>query len=433
MNKHTEIFLHFYAGGHSHNFTYGIAILQYPSYDYDIKFSISVYSRYEEITNFSLEDSTGVLTRGIVRLGDPSQIHASLNIYQSISGEERKGLLLISDKLLDVYLISCPTTRVCFATSVEPVFSDDTKFTAIAYKDGYSTCTLVATADETTVEINTEYSNLYFEDLIKQTFKKYDTYTFSGIKDITGTKIVSDKPIALFCASMCSQIPTAEYDFNRDCSTLFKQIPSTGRLGTTYLVPPISFVLPTAGYLIRIIPMFGNATVQITNGQMTTSYDASGPYLEVPIKNSDGWTLVKCSDICMVAQYNYCDGTLSYFHDKSCGYAYMVIVPDVSNNLSSFTYSAFSPRNYPYEYNLTIVTRDPSYISGISLNVEWKSTQNYKYTVVPLDTNQNLIRAEQGSEFNIFVTGVKRGDALAFSKFNSGIMILNNLTCTVNS
>ena len=145
------------------------------------------------------------------------------------------------------------------------------------------------------------------------TLSKGETYlvqspgTDYGANDLTGTLIVSTKPISLLTGHQISSVPT-------DCAcssadNLFEMIPSVDRWGTQYFDEPMAGKLIAGDYLRVLSAENGN---QITytgalSGQHLMTLD-SGQYQDIT-QNTESMTITSANHKrFIVAQYSYSQG-----------------------------------------------------------------------------------------------------------------------------
>ncbi|XP_033758958.1 IgGFc-binding protein-like [Pecten maximus] len=147
-------------------------------------------------------------------------------------------------------------------------------------------------------------------DTITVVLDKLDTFLldpdYYTLKDLTGTRIVSDKPIAVVSGHRCS----AGHDY---CNHLVEYLPPVSKWGSKFLVPPLRSA--RASY-IRIVTSENNTNINVTAKLYTKHYSISNftdivtlpykPYvvssdkpilvLLFPIRESIGMTIVPSID-----------------------------------------------------------------------------------------------------------------------------------------
>lgn len=154
----------------------------------------------------------------------------------------------------------------------------------------------------------------------------YQLRTTSGAPaDLTGTVLLSDKPIAVFGSHQCANVQSLDYFF---CDYLVEQLPPVNRWGAEYYTRPL--VSRSGGDTVRVLAAYKNTDVYI-NGTFVVTLDqgqhfedvitdacqitATRPILVAQYANSSDFDLVTNADPFMVlvpsratfnAEYRFC-------------------------------------------------------------------------------------------------------------------------------
>ena len=139
---------------------------------------------------------------------------------------------------------------------------------------------IVATADNTTVT-NTPsptadlygHTNAYTINL--QQGETYQINSTDMLGDVTGTRITSDKPLAVFAGAGCAWVPDANTDSGNPL--VQEQLP-VDTWGTQALA--LSFAVRTAGDTYRVLAGYSN-TVVFTNGVAVGTITNAGQFLDL--------------------------------------------------------------------------------------------------------------------------------------------------------
>lgn len=197
-------------------------------------------------------------------------------------------------------------------TMVYPIDKLGTEYYAMSYEAtgsgfnaGKSTIIIVATENNTTVEITPSVvtggskpaGSPFFA-----TLNKGQTYRVEGNNtlDLTGTKIRvvnGCKKIAVFSGSSCSQIPST----CTNCGHLVEMLPHIDTWGKTFLIAPYtgaSFAQPTSTY--RILSVANGTSVTINGVTKTLN---KGQTETVNNVSSTSNVCIKSSNPVLVAQY----------------------------------------------------------------------------------------------------------------------------------
>ena len=209
---------------------------------------------------------------------------------------ENKGILVTSDKDIAVQGVNV----VEFSTDAfqaVPVTSKSTYFFIPSYLPS-SQIVAMATEDDTQVNVYAQDDLVLISSL---TLNKYQTYhMYERFGDYTGAFVTSTKPVAVFSGNRCVNVPRAK----KSCDHLVDGVPPIAELGKEYIVPPIAG--RKAGYAVRVISARDNTTVNAYG--LSHSYGSqdleAGDFWEFEAKRSLSSIRIKCSEPCMVSQYN---------------------------------------------------------------------------------------------------------------------------------
>ena len=95
------------------------------------------------------------------------------------------------------------------------------------------------------------------------------TFLINSLNDLTGSKVISNKPIAVYSGHTCGEAPTPG---TFACDFLGEQIPPTTSWGNSFLASPFS--TRKSGYLLKIISSQHNTNINISC-QSNITYEIS--------------------------------------------------------------------------------------------------------------------------------------------------------------
>ena len=158
--------------------------------------------------------------------------------------------------------------------------------------------------------------------------------------DLSGTKIVSNHPLAVIGGHDCAQIPT-EYG---DCDPISTQIPPTVNWGNSFLLPPLTS--RTNGQRYKIIASENNTIAEIkcgTNANEIIVLPNDGDIHQFDT-NSSEYCTVLTSNPSYVAEYGFGRDYLS----DGYGDPLLMTIPPLDQYIHSVMFSAFLtiPQNY---------------------------------------------------------------------------------------
>ena len=200
---------------------------------------------------------------------------------------------------------------------VMPLSDKDTNFVIPSYYPYYGAeFAVFAGSDNTNIRIRTPHNN----NMITERLNKGEVYMIKGTVDLTGSSVVSNKPVAVF-SSVHALI-------HGSCSGyMITQVPSVSSLGITYVIPQMPFRRTDTRFnFIRVIPATNRTQIQYWSGHQHYKQQTvnASQFLEINIDSSSEVMVVHCSSPCLVVQYNHdynTDGTSSPF---------MLVIPPTS-------------------------------------------------------------------------------------------------------
>lgn len=235
--------------------------------------------------------------------------------------------------------------------------------------------------------------------------------------DLTGTRITSDKPVAVFGGHQRSLLPVTSTSLtSRDFLT--EQIPPVQVWGRQYLLTP--FVIPDnidpeGQDMVRVLAAYDNTVVSINDTEVATL--GAGRWYEVPL--SAAATLSATQDI-LVAQYKRSSqrGQISRLGDP-----FMIIIPPRRQFLRSYTVLNAQARElssvvYQRQYVTLIcptafvhtVTLDGTPVDPSVFTVIPSSC--YSYASVRVADGVHTVTAEK--EFGIYVYGYGNANSYGY-------------------
>jgi hypothetical protein len=181
-------------------------------------------------------------------------------VYNNTKGISDYSICILSDHPVCVYAIN-QYLYTTDATHILPVSALGTEYYCISYLHGRNNYAIVATQNNTMV---------YYRDSLVTTLNRgevyyYDTsyYLFSDWRDITGDRIISNKPIALFAINMMIFIPPTYVAADHT----FEQLAPVYTYGKTFFIP----VSHNIRDLVRVVASQDGTTISQTGGTICTT------------------------------------------------------------------------------------------------------------------------------------------------------------------
>ena len=238
-----------------------------------------------------------------------------------------------------------------------------------------------------------------------------------GYGDLTGSRVQSDKPIALFAGHQRATIPVKTSDL-RSRDHIVEQIPSVESWGRTALVVPYpqpNGATLTAQDIYRVIAAYDSTDI-IINGKKTTTLNSGGMYESVLVSSQS----ITSNKAILVAQYKKTSGTNTT--NFALGDPFMMLVPPSEQyqkfyrfiNVQAVNYSnGFEElRGYSDQWITVIMPNtaigktllDNKPVSSyVGINIVPINGTKYSYTWVPVQDGNHTV--ESSEPVGIFVYG----------------------------
>ena len=178
------------------------------------------------------------------------------------------------------------------------------------------------------------------------------TFLIDSTNDLTGSKVVSNKPIAVYSGHTCGEAPTPGIPA---CDFLGKQIPPSASWGNSFLVSPFS--TRKSGYLLNFVSSQDNTNINISC-QSNIKYEI--PSLE---EDDTASQLIAGRNIChiyannpiLVAQFSLGQGLDSDGENYIPGDPAVVIVPPFLHYVASTVFPAITLLSSTKYMNLAVI------------------------------------------------------------------------------
>ena len=299
---------------------------------------------------------------------------------------------------------------------------------------------IVATADNTTVtiilplQVGLHSANVPFTVTLMQgqTYQLRDTS--DALADLTGTRITSDQPIAVFGSHQCAGIPSADVFF---CDYLVEQLFPITMWGNSFLTVPL---YGRNGYTIRCLAWKTGTQVSVVsdNGVFAGTIN-SGQILELQLSTAS--QIISTAPI-LVAQY----ADNSDYDGVVDSDPLMVLVPSI--NLYGTGYQVeIPPTNYfPSTSNfLNVVAQTGSAVVGAVVvdalavpGTDFKpfaANGAYSWAQLLVNTGPHTIATADGTPIGVTVYGWSQYDAYGYPAGICAPRInrTNEFTCPTNT
>ena len=218
--------------------------------------------------NFSVTTLTGFNFDGTATRQSTTTVLLPSTLHVQSNTERNKGIYIKAEenKKIVVYGLNYRqfTSDAFLALPCERSAVDQYEYYALTYHGGCcgpSNILIVACEDNTTVTAPST----------TVTLNRQQTYLIKDTRDLSGTKVVSTKPISFFSGHQCTQIPTGV----AACDILTEQVPPTNTWGNLFL--GASFLGKSSGAIYRVLTAHDSTTVIVncTTMKQPTTYTLS--------------------------------------------------------------------------------------------------------------------------------------------------------------
>ena len=224
-----------------------------------------------------------------------------------------------------------------------------------SYDTSYSSMVLiVGTEDSTSLKLTTTSttyvatsSSYYYRRRVyggsqySFTINRLQTMYIGYGGDVSGTKIITNKPVSVFSGHQCANVP----DSYGNCGYLIEQIPPTIFWGEVYYVAPLA---TRRSYTIKVLAAYDSTRVTINCNGTSRSYSLSERGHTARTLDSQEYCAIHANKEILVAQFSG-----KYGEDPS-----MTLVPPTNNFMSRFHFPTFHhSSNYPAYINIIVMAQ----------------------------------------------------------------------------
>ena len=164
--------------------------------------------------------------------------------------------------------------------------------------------------------------------------------------DLTGTKVVTDKPVSVFSGHECANVPW-NVSF---CSYLIEQIPPTALWGKTYYTAPLA---GKRSYTVKILAAHDSTTVNVyCNDTMESFIINEGSYFNISLQSKEYCAIYSTKEILMI-QFSH-GGS----EDLNHGDPMMTLIPATNQYLNKFDLVTIrNTSGYDHYVNIIVTAR----------------------------------------------------------------------------
>ena len=253
------------------------------------------------------------------------------------SGASDSFLALLTIELVDAY--------VYYGVSVPRTVVHSLRYDSSILIVGTENNTMVKLTTTQSVNVAVGNTVTYLITGREYTFviNRLQTFYVGSLEDLSGTRVVTDKPVSVFSGHRCANVPWNV----AACSHLIEQIPPTALWGKVYYVSPLagkrSYTIKVlAAYNYTIVNMYCNNTMEsfaINEGEFVNKTSQINEYCAV-FSNKE----------VLVAQFSH-----GGIEDSRNGDPMMTLVPAANQYLNKFDFSTIQQSGFTHYVNIIVM------------------------------------------------------------------------------
>ncbi|XP_065888958.1 uncharacterized protein [Dysidea avara] len=327
--------------------------------------SIIIISFDSQAVNYSVEaPGVGYYANGTVLNDREVIVNFPYTLITSSHNDQNKGIHLMigSDKVTVIgqnFRHHSTDTFLCLP--IKSLSVDEYVYYGISVPrpnilQGSGTILVVGTENNTimrltvtqpvTVSISESTVNITVNIQYSFVIKRFQTVLIKSLDDLTGTKIVTDKPVSVLSGHECGRVPNNV----ASCEHLIEQVPPTTLWGRAYYVAPLATRM---SYTIKIVAAFNFTIIDFyCNNQRETYIIDDGKSFNKTLSLQEHCAIYSSKEI-LVVQFSH--GQLD---DDITGDPIMTLVPATNYYNNKFHFSTFqdpSPHNYRFVNFINII------------------------------------------------------------------------------
>ncbi|MFY9151625.1 MAG: PKD domain-containing protein [Prolixibacteraceae bacterium] len=384
-------------------------------------------NHYLEVTVTSRTGSEFTLTYGpneiligeyTVDANSSIPVSIDFNILESLGSEtiEEKGIHLVSTNPVNVYALNYRTQSADVAL-IYPTESLGNEYFAMCYtphingtNETNSEFLVVATEDNTQVQITPSVATELGKPAkvpYKVLLNKGQSYQVQSMNkqvfgqgDLTGSRIVADKPVAFFSGAKATSVPETGNSYDH----LFEQIPPTITWGREFYVVPLQSKTKDN---YRILAAEDGTNVRI-EGLNQTIFLNRGEWKEFEMTSSQASRIIATKKI-LVSQYCRTQGADG---GSGVGDPFMIILSPVVQMINDVTFDAYESNLIRNIFFVNVIAKSTEIehilMDGSGISSEFTYFPDGKYAYAQIATSSGPHRLQNTNEkegFLAFIYG----------------------------
>ena len=264
--------------------------------------------------------------------------------------------------------------------------SDEPQYAVLIVGTEDSTVMKLKVTQSVTISVGSTTTNLIPGNEYSFMINRLQTVSFQSEEDLSGTKIVTNKPVSVYSGHDCAYIPN---DFSiGGCDNIIEQIPPTTFWGKVHYVTPLS---SRRLYSIRILAAHDSTSIDVyCNNSLKSSYTIDeGKYIDITLDLQEYCAIISNKEV-LVAQFAH-----GLDNDETRGDPMMMLLlPTIQYNYRfkfSTLLSTIVPLNEHKHYVDVIVLAQYYQPDEIYLITGGVSTSLNMQTWIPVKVNNSIV------------------------------------------
>ena len=223
----------------------------------------------------------------------------------------------------------------------------------------HSAILIVGTENDTTMNLTTTQSvsisvgntvtNLIPGRQYSFVVNRLQTVYIGSTNDLSGTKIVTDRPVSVFSGHECANVPQLYVTY---CDHLIEQIPPVSLWGKAYYTSPLA---NKTSYTIKILAAYNSTTVNIYCNNTLESYSLNEGQFINKISQMNKYCAIKSNQNVLMVQLSH-GGSEEDINDY--GDPMMTLVPDTNQYSNQFDFSTIhDPSGFNHHVNIIVMAQ----------------------------------------------------------------------------
>ena len=308
------------------------------------------------LTNTGLLDASytieahgiGYYAAGTVLGGRSAHIRLPSSVKATLYSSKNMGIYLKINSTNVTVIGDCSDGDTFFALPIVKICCTEYVYYGISASSGIgdSVVLIVGTENDTvmnltvpqSVDIKVDATVISLHHGIEYSFivNRLQTVYIGSSHDLTGTRIVTNKPVSVFSGHECGYVPSSSHS---SCQLLIEQLPPIAYWGKTYYIAPLRGRI---GYTIRVLAAYNSTEVILDcNNVMDLCTINAGKSFT---STHHSYCTIHSNKEILVAQYSH-----GYYYDSRTGDPMMMLVPATvhySNEINLFAPSSSDSTNY---------------------------------------------------------------------------------------